>query len=317
MPELPEVETVVRGLAGKLVGRRITAVRVLHKPSIAGTPADPACVTGLRVQRVFRRAKFIRIELEAGMGMAIHLRMTGWLYILSLVQHRDTETQSEKRNSDLRFAKCDPAAVKSKIENPKSKMPFSASRRLSGDKHLRLWFELEGGQDVLVFRDIRTFGRVWCGSARALDKLPAIAQLGPEPLELPLGEFIQRLRARRGRLKALLLNQKFLAGIGNIYADEALFAARLHPLADASRVSARGAAALHRAIRRILAAAIKAGGSSISDFLHPDGAQGWFQRKLRVYGREGRPCAQCGEAIKRIVVGQRGTWFCPRCQRKR
>ena len=282
MPELPEVETVVRALAPRLIGRRITAAHVLHRPSIAGTPAAPACVTGLRVERVFRRAKFIRIALESGMGMAIHLRMTGWLGILP-----------EKS-----------ANPKSKIQNPKS---FGS--------HVRLWFELDGGPDMLVFRDIRTFGRVWCGPAAALDSLPAIAQLGPEPLGLSTEDFVERLRARRGRLKALLLNQKFLAGVGNIYADEALFAARLHPLADAGGVSARGAAALHRAIKRILAAAIRAGGSSISDFLHPDGAQGWFQRKLRVYGRAGRPCVRCGEAIKRIVLGQRGTWFCPRCQR--
>jgi len=292
MPELPEVETVVRGLAPSLVGRRITAAHVLHRPSIAGTPAEPACVIGLRVERVFRRAKFIRIELESGMGMAIHLRMTGWLGILAAPRIRAF--------SKPQFQTPNPQSA---IRNPQS--------------HIRVWFELDGGQDALVFRDIRTFGRVWCGSTPALDKLPAIAQLGAEPLELPTVEFARRLRSRRGRLKALLLNQKFLAGIGNIYADEALFAARLHPLADASQVSARAAAALHRSIKRILIAAIKAGGSSISDFRHPDGAPGWFQRKLRVYGREGRPCVRCGAAIKRIVMGQRGTWFCPRCQGRR
>jgi formamidopyrimidine-DNA glycosylase len=143
------------------------------------------------------------------------------------------------------------------------------------------------------------------------------SRLGPDPLVLDTAVFVRALRARRGRLKTLLLNQKFVAGIGNIYADEALFAARLHPLTEARRVNAKDAARLHRAIKRVLNAAIAAGGTTIADFVRPDGQTGWFQRKLRVYGRDGEACRRCGAAIKRIVVGQRGTWFCPRCQRKR
>lgn len=271
MPELPEVETVVRGLARQLAGRRITGVHVRHAPCTAGTPEKLQHLCGLRVQRVFRRGKFIRMEMESGMSVAVHLRMTGWLGVL-------------------------PAAG------------------LAGLPHVRVWLELDGGGEALVFRDIRTFGRVWCGPARVLDGLPALSRLGPEPLEIPAADFVRRLRLRRGRLKAVLLDQKFVAGIGNIYADESLFAARLHPLRQAGRVSAQRAAALHGAIRKILAAAIRAGGTSISDFRRPDGTEGWFQRRLRVYGREGEPCVRCRAPIRRIVVGQRGTWYCPRCQ---
>lgn len=278
MPELPEVETVVRSLARLLPGRRITAVRVGHQPSIAGTPAPPACLRGLRVEKVFRRGKFIRIALESGLGLAIHLRMTGWLGVVR------AEAGGARRSLSL--------------------------------PHLRLWFELDGGQAALVFCDPRTFGRVWCGENRILDALPALAQLGPDALAIGMADFARRLRSRRGRLKPLLLNQKFLAGLGNIYTDEVLFAARLHPLADAGEISARQAAALRRAIRKVLAAAIKAGGTTISDFQDPDGATGWFQRRLRVYGRAGLPCVRCGTEIKRFLVGQRGTWFCPRCQKQ-
>ncbi|MCY3021909.1 MAG: putative Ig domain-containing protein [Planctomycetota bacterium] len=196
-------------------------------------------------------------------------------------------------------------------------VPAPVSFKFVKSPYTRVWFGLDDGAERLVFRDARTFGRVWSGPADALDALPALAYLGPEPLNIDREAFAQRLRARHGRLKSLLLNQRFVAGIGNIYADEALFAAGLHPLARADSVPRRRAFALHAAIRRVLAAAIRAGGTSISDFLHPDGQPGWFSRQLRVYGREGEPCPRCCGAVKRIVVGQRGTWFCPRCQRRR
>jgi formamidopyrimidine-DNA glycosylase len=274
MPELPEVETVVRALQRELTGRRITSVHVRHKPSVAGSPSPPQCVNGLRVQRVFRRGKFIRMELESGAGMAIHLRMTGWLGVVPAEQ-------------------C--AAL----------------------GHARVWFALDGGADALLFRDTRTFGRIWCGPARDLNALPALARLGPEPLDISAEEFSRNLRARRGRLKALLLNQEFLAGVGNIYADEALFAARLHPLTDARRLNVDECARLHRAIQKVLNAGIRAGGTSVSDFRRPDGTPGFFQLELRAYGREGEPCSRCRAAIKRIVVAQRGTWFCSRCQKRK
>lgn len=168
-------------------------------------------------------------------------------------------------------------------------------------------FTLDDG--VLLYDDPRQFGRIELGATR-------VAKLGPEPLEIGLEEFTARLRARKSRIKPLLLNQAFLAGLGNIYVDEALFQARIHPLAIASRLSSIGAARLHQAIREILTMAIEHRGSSISDYVDADGERGNFQILHRVYGREGEPCLTCGTPIRKIVSGGRGTHFCPKCQKR-
>jgi len=276
MPELPEVETVVRGLNTCLLGRVISKVEILHKPSIQGSPEKPACLSGHRIERIFRRGKFIRADLDSGLGLAIHLRMTGWLGVRAIG-----------------------------IVDPKH------------EPYVRLKFFLDDGHEALIFEDIRTFGRVWCGAQAKIDRLKALAKLGPEPLSIGADDFAERLLSRGGRLKALLLNQEFLAGIGNIYADESLYGANLHPLAQASRIKPDTARALHASIQSILNAAIAAGGSSVDNFRNTDGESGWFQRELLVYGRHGEPCRHCHTPIRRIVVGQRGTWFCPKCQKKR
>ena len=165
---------------------------------------------------------------------------------------------------------------------------------------------------VVVFQDVRKFGR-WQWSER----LPArLAALGPEPLEIGSGEFAARLRSRGARLKALLLDQKFLRGVGNIYADEALFRARLHPLRSARGVGPRKARGLHEAVQAVLRGAIDAGGASIRDYRDGRGAEGAFQRQLRVYGRDGEPCLACGTRVRRILVAQRSTHYCPHCQRR-
>jgi formamidopyrimidine-DNA glycosylase len=159
-----------------------------------------------------------------------------------------------------------------------------------------------------MYHDPRQFGRIlWNADLKAL---------GPEPLEISLDDFVQRLRRRKTRVKALLLNQRFLAGLGNIYVDESLAIAGIHPLAIASRLNVRGAAALHQAIREVLTLAIEHGGSSISDYVDANGNRGWFQMLHRVYGREGEPCRACGTPIRKIIVAQRGTHYCPRCQRR-
>ena len=274
MPELPEVETVVRMLA-PLIGCRFSATHVLHKPTVSGSPAALRNLQGLKIERIHRRAKYIRMDLEDGMGLVVHLRMTGWLGVL-------------------------PMGV------PQPKL----------DPYVRVRFDLDDGREQLVFSDIRTFGRIWCGKLSALDALRALTKLGPEPLEITPHEFVKRLRAKKTRLKALLLNQEFIAGIGNIYADEALFKSGLHPLASAGGVSVARAEKLLRAIQSVLRAAIRAGGSSVENFRRPDGESGWFQRELKIYGREGQPCSVCGSTIKRIVVTQRGTCFCVKCQKR-
>ena len=174
-------------------------------------------------------------------------------------------------------------------------------------KHAYAIFELDDG--VLVFDDPRQFGKIEWEPER-------VDALGPEPLEISFEDFHGRLRERRGRVKPLLLNQTFLGGLGNIYVDEALHRAGIHPLAHAAGLSKARAARLLGAIREILAVAIELGGSSISDYVDAEGRRGEFQHLHRVYGREGEPCATCGAPIRRILVAQRGTHFCPRCQRR-
>jgi formamidopyrimidine-DNA glycosylase len=173
----------------------------------------------------------------------------------------------------------------------------------------RAVFELNEG--LLVYDDVRHFGRIeWSASL-----LERAAALGPDALDISLQAFQKLLRSRRARVKPLLLNQRFLRGMGNIYTDEALFEARIHPRAMASSLSRERAARLHRAMVDILETAIRLKGSSISDYVDANGEKGSFQMQHQVYGRAGEPCPICGTAIRRIVVGQRGTHYCPKCQR--
>ena len=262
MPELPEVETVVRSVRPHLVGKRILHAE-FTSPHV--TPGDRDAlaqqIAGRKVLSVTRRGKFIQVELNDSY-LTMHLGMTGKLLIK------------------------DPPA-----------------------EHVYGTFTLDDGE--LFFHDPRQFGSIeW-----SKDVHPRVARLGPEPLEVTLEEFRTRIK-RKGRMKALLLNQAFLAGVGNIYADESLFAAGIHPLANAADLSKARVEKLYTAIRGILAHAIELGGSSISDYVDAEGQKGWFQVEHRVYGREGAECYQCHGAIRKTLVAQRGTHFCPRCQRR-
>ena len=262
MPELPEVETVVRTLAPKLTGRRMIDAQFLSHHVVRqnfGTLRKR--VRNQTVQSVRRHGKFIVLELDEGI-LSIHLGMTGKLLM-------DAQP----------------------------------------GRHARAIFELDQG--LLVYDDIRHFGRIeW--SSGLLDRA---AQLGPDALDIPLQDFLKVLKKRHARLKSLLMNQRFLRGMGNIYTDEALFQARIHPGAIASSLSKERATRLHRAMVDILTAAIRLKGSSISDYVDAAGERGSFQLQHQVYGRAGEPCAICGTPIRRIVMSQRGTHYCPKCQR--
>jgi formamidopyrimidine-DNA glycosylase len=268
MPELPEVETVVRTVAPHVAGRQIIEARFDSRFVTPGNRKRLAArLAGRRIESVSRRGKFIQVALDEGV-LTIHLGMTGSLRVA---------------------AEGDAGALIS--------------------QHTHGTFTLN--DSVLLYNDPRQFGRIeWSAAAS-----PRVARLGPEPLEIGLDEFRRRLK-RRARIKALLLNQAFLAGVGNIYADESLFAAGIHPLAIAARLNRDRAARLHCAIQEILRAAIAAGGSSISDYVDARGERGWFQVEHRAYGREGEPCVVCETPIKKILVSQRGTHFCPRCQKR-
>jgi formamidopyrimidine-DNA glycosylase len=262
MPELPEVETVVRSVAAHLAGRRILESRFTSKFVTPGSRARLAQrLAGRRIESVKRRGKFIVIALDQG-TLTVHLGMTGKLL-----------TQGE------------------------------------AGEHTHGVFTLDDG--MLLYHDPRQFGRIEWSAGEP----PRVARLGPEPLEISLEDFRARLK-RKTRIKALLLNQTFLAGLGNIYADESLFAAGIHPLAIAARLSPARAEKLYQAIRGVLTHAIRLGGSSISDYVNAQGERGWFQMEHKVYGREGEPCATCGRPIRKILVAQRGTHYCPHCQKK-
>ena len=270
MPELPEVETIARGLASgadNLIGRRVARAhvawqRTVEKPSAAEFERR---IVGQTVKAVGRRGKFVRIELDKD-ALLIHLRMSGDL----LTGYSDEPLGSHSR--------------------------------------LQIYFE-DGLQ--LSFQDPRKFGRAWLVAEAA----EVTGELGTEPLDSALtsSRFHKMLAARKRQLKPLLLDQTFLAGIGNIYADEALWEAKLHPLSLASRVSREKAGSLLRGIRKVLKAGIKRNGASI-DWVYRGGE---YQNHFKVYQRTGEPCPRCGAKIKRIVLGQRGTHFCPRCQRNR
>ena len=262
MPELPEVETVVRSIAAHLAGRGIVSARFTSRFVTPGSRALLAKrLAGRRIESVTRRGKFILIALDQG-TLTVHLGMTGKLLLEG-----------------------------------------------AASEHTHGVFTLDDG--FLLYHDPRQFGRIeWSPGVP-----PRVARLGPEPLEITFEEFRARLR-RKTKIKALLLNQTFLAGMGNIYADESLFAAGIHPLAVAQRLSTARTAKLYEGIRRILAQAIQRGGSSISDYVNGRGERGWFQMEHRVYGREGEPCANCGRPIRKILVAQRGTHYCPHCQKK-
>lgn len=262
MPELPEVETVVRSLAPKLTGRRITRGRFFSHFVVRQDFKKLAeCVRGQRVHSIKRYGKFILIELDRGV-LSVHLGMTGKLLIDA------------------------PAG------------PYT-----------RALFELDVG--LLVYDDVRHFGRI----AWSEQVPPSITGLGPDALTVSPQEFLELLKGRKARIKPLLLNQSFLRGMGNIYSDEALFQAHIHPRAIASRLSRERALRLHQAMTGILTEAVRLKGSSISDYVDADGKRGSFQLQHQVYGREGQPCPICGTSIRRIVVAQRGTHYCPQCQR--
>ena len=176
-------------------------------------------------------------------------------------------------------------------------------------KYTRALLQLDNG--LLVYDDVRQFGR--------FEFFPAIPEAftrtGPDALGLDFDTFLKNLKKRRGSIKAVLLNQSFIAGIGNIYADELLFAARVHPRTNISRISPKRAAEIHRRLLEILELAVRLRGSSISDYVDAAGEAGEFQQLHKVYGRTGLPCFNCGTPIRRIVLAQRGTHYCPRCQR--
>jgi len=186
------------------------------------------------------------------------------------------------------------------------------------DRHVRLVIRFDDASDELRFRDVRKFGFLLCLDGEPESACGELGRLGPEPLEVTLPEFAAILKARRGRVKSVLLDQTRIAGIGNIYADEMLFEARIHPEKPASSLKTEAVGRLYRSMRKILASAIEAGGSTLKDarYLDADGNPGDFQLSHKVYDREGEPCVTCGTPVRMKRIGGRSSHFCPKCQRR-
>lgn len=273
MPELPEVETVVRDLRPGLVGRRVGAL-VCHFPGVlvVGEGLDPGAADGKRVEAVHRRGKLVLVDLEDDLGLSVHLRMTG---------HLSLE---------------DPAA------------PYRP--------HTHVTASLDGGRE-LRFVDPRRFGRVELRTRQDLRDTPFLRALGPEPFTVDAPGLAARLAGRRGPLKGVLLDQRVVAGLGNIYVDEILHRAGLHPRHEADRLLAREVEAIVDAMHEVLSSAIESGGSTIRDYRSPSGLAGDFTARHRVFGREGGACPDCATTIRKIRLAGRGTHFCPACQPRR
>jgi len=276
MPELPEVETIVRDLVGPLTGATIEALDLRWRDVLrAGADRLPR-LAGAKITGVSREGKRIVIATDAGRGandttrIVVHLGMSGRLSMA-------------------------PAAA-----------PL--------EPHTHACVSLAGRDGELRFRDPRRFGGLWLfGALDGSSGMPFVGALGPDALTISTRALCGILQSRR-QIKAILLDQQRIAGLGNIYADEALFRAGIHPLTPSSQLAPECVAALARAIRHVLRAALRFGGTTLIDYRRPDGQTGSYAAHHRVYGRDGKPCMRCGSLIVRRVVAGRSSHVCPSCQ---
>ncbi|MCC6572468.1 MAG: bifunctional DNA-formamidopyrimidine glycosylase/DNA-(apurinic or apyrimidinic site) lyase [Planctomycetes bacterium] len=291
MPELPEVEVTRRSIEPKLVGRVIAAVHTGKPSYFFLTPPRELQkrLTGRKVTGLNRHGKYLLAKLDDGSRLLLHLGMTGQLF-----------TQGA---SSVRLLSATARASLKPQEQP----------QFTPDKHTHLRLTFADGPPDVIFRDVRKFGKV-----KLLDKNESDARLdklGPDALEATADQLFRAITGREIAIKSALMDQGVLAGAGNIYADEALFLAGIQPKKPAGRLKKAQCEALLKALQGVLRRSIETGGSSISDYVTPDGSDGGYQDERRVYARTGAPCYACGTAIKRVVIGQRSAHYCPQCQK--
>jgi formamidopyrimidine-DNA glycosylase len=298
MPELPEVETVRRGLLPAMEGRVITRATV-NRPDLRWPfPPDMAArLTGSRVLALRRRSKYILADLSTGESLLIHLGMSGRMLISS------PPPMSAKGASD---------------QTTRETLGEWHHHHPAPEKHDHVILDMEDGTRI-TFNDARRFGAMDLMPTATADAHPLLAVLGPEPLGNAFNDsyLAARLKGRNTPIKSALLDQHIIAGLGNIYVCETLYRARIHPARKAARISAARTAALVPIIRDVLAEAITAGGSSLRDYRQADGELGYFQHSFQVYGREGQPCLTpgCKDTVRRIVQSGRSSFYCPSCQK--
>lgn len=275
MPELPEVETIKRGLEKKVIGKKITGATVNLPKIINRSPAEfTRLLKNTIIKKVARRAKILMLTLSNGHTLGIHLKISGRLLYL-------------KKNSPV-------------------------------EKHTHVIFDLNNGHQIR-FWDLRRFGYVKLMRSEEAVKELKLDEFGPEPLtkEFTLDIFKNLLNQRKNsRIKPLLMDQGFVAGIGNIYADEILFYARVHPLRPAGELSARETKDIFNGTKKILTTAVQKKGTTVDLYVDLSGRAGNYVNYLKAYGCEDKPCVRCGARIQRIKIGSRSAHFCPRCQKQ-
>lgn len=273
MPELPEVETVRRGLSALVTDKKITGIELIYPKIILGDPQEfIEKLTGQRFKKIDRRGKYLLFRFSGDLTMVSHLRMEG------------------------------------KYAVKKSDVPL--------DKHTHIVFELDDGTQ-LRYNDVRKFGRMQLVKTGTEDELSSLKKLGPEPRPdtFLVDDFYGKLQKKKKSIKTALLDQTIVAGLGNIYVDEVLWMTKIHPETKCFQITFEQAQQLHDNIMLELERAIKARGTTVFTFAGADAEIGSFQDQLHVYGKKDEPCSRCQTPIEKIVVGQRGTHYCPHCQK--
>lgn len=287
MPELPEVETVRRGLSGLIIGKQFKAVEHDTPKGFPNAAADVAeFLVGATVTDVRRRAKVLIIDLSTGYSLLVHLKMTGQMVYVA---------------KDVRFGAGHPN------DGLVNRLP---------DKSTRVTFEFTDDSH-LYFNDQRKFGWVKLMPTIEIPNIDFMKKVGPEPLEADFTaeQFAERFKRRaKTSIKAAILDQSVIAGVGNIYADESLWGAKVHPKRLVASVTPQEFAALYAELREVMNLAIKKGGSSDRNYINAEGKRGSYLSFARVFRREGKPCPRCGTTIEKLRVAGRGTHICPHCQ---
>ncbi len=279
MPELPEVETIKRGLSQYLIGHSIVDIQILDPLRFTGSKDK---IIGTKITSIRRRGKGLVIDFENKQSLAIHVKMTGQLI------YRGEETKN---------------------------LTLSPKVKTLPNKHTRVIFHLDKDAH-LYYNDIRRFGWIKVVNADALETIPFFKSLGPEPFEtLTLDYFINLLSKNKSPVKAIIMDQTKIAGVGNIYANDALYEAKIDPRRPANSLSKQEVERLHNSLYEVMEFSIEQGAASDTNYVNALGQDGRYQEHFRVYGRVGEKCERCGGVIERVVIGGRGTFLCKGCQK--
>ena len=289
MPELPEVETTVLDLKRKVLQRTFLniwtdAPKLIKKPSLIEFRKE---IKGKKIIDIKRKGKFIIFYLTGKKRLLIHQKLTGHLLVGQWKREKGEWVSLQK----------------GPLEDPMNRF-------------IHIIFFLDNGL-MIAFSDLRKFGRIELLTERELENLKDLKQLGPDPLDknFTFDKFRQIIQKQKRKIKQVLMDQKTISGIGNIYSDEILFRAGVHPFKSANTLQEKELKKIYRNIKSVLKKAIRLGGESISDYRRPDGRKGGFDKERKVYRREGMPCYVCGTKIERRKIGSRSTYFCPKCQK--